>query len=255
VLWAEEIGFESVWVFDHFKALYGDPTGPCFEAWTTLAALAATTTRVRMGPMVGGVTYRHPSILAAEIVTIDHVSNGRVDIGIGAAWFGEEHHELGIAFPPARERAARLEEAIQVMKALMTTDGANFDGHYYQLRDATYRPRPVQQPHPPIWVGAGGEKLTIPIAARQADVWHTFGSPETLRRKSAILDEHARRAGRDPAEIVRATDVSLSEPIDEVRDAAIARRDADFTYLIASWPEQGRGRVEEFMTSVVPDLG
>lgn len=254
VQWAERAGFDGAWIFDHFTALYGDPEGPCMEAWTLLAALAATTERIRLGALVTGVTYRHPSILATEAATIDNVSGGRLEIGIGAAWFGDEHRELGIDFPAPKERAQRLEEAIQVMTALMTTDGASFDGRYYHLDNATYRPRPVQQPHPPIWVGAGGEQLTIPIAARRADVWHGFGSVESLTRKSAIVDEHAKRAGRDPAEIKRSTNLSLSEPIGEIRDTALALQDAGFSYLVASWPADGRPRVEEFLDKVAPEL-
>jgi F420-dependent oxidoreductase-like protein len=254
VRFAERAGFEGVWLFDHFKALYGDPKGPCMEAWTLLAALAAATERIRFGALVTGVTYRHPSILATEAITIDNISTGRLEIGIGAAWFGDEHRELGVDFPPARERAGRLEEAIEVMKALMTTDGTSLDGRYYRLDNATYRPRPVQQPHPPIWVGAGGEQLTIPIAARHADVWHAFGSIASLRRKSAILDEHAQRAGREPSAITRSTNLSLSEPMGEVADTATQLRDAGFSYLIASWPAAGQARIEEFLDEVVPEL-
>ena len=254
VRFAEEAGFDGAWVFDHFKPLYGDPTGPCFEAYTVLAALAASTTRIRLGALVTGVTYRHPSVLAAEAITIDHVSTGRLEMSLGAAWFSDEHDELGVPFPSTGERAERLEEAIEVVKALMTTDGAGFDGRHYRLHGATLRPRPVQQPHPPLWVGAGGHKRTIPIAARHADVWHSFGSIDTLAAKAAVLDAHARRAGRDPASIVRATNLSLSEPLDEVRSAAEALADAGFSYLVADWPEQGRSRVEEFVERVLPEL-
>jgi len=254
VLWAEECGFECAWVFDHFKALYGEPGGPCMEAWTVLAALAACTSRIRLGPLVTGVTYRHPSILAAEVVTVDHVSGGRVEMAIGAAWFEEEHRQLGIDFPPARQRAERLEEAVIVMKKLMTDDPADFDGRHYRLQGASYHPRPVQRPHPPVWVGAGGEKLTIPIAARHADVWHGFGSVADLVRKSAVVDRSAAEAGRDPAEIVRSTNLSLSEPWDEVRRRADAVRQAGFSYLIASWPGQGQSRMDEFVAEVLPEL-
>lgn len=254
VLWAEECGFECAWVFDHFKALYGEPGGPCMEAWTVLAALAACTSRIRLGPLVTGVTYRHPSILAAEVVTVDHVSGGRVEMAIGAAWFEEEHRQLGIDFPPARQRAECLEEALIVMKKLMTDDPADFDGRHYRLQGASYYPRPVQKPHPPVWVGAGGEKLTIPIAARHADVWHGFGSVADLARKSAVVDRAATEAGRDPSEIVRSTNLSLSEPWDEVRRRADAVRDAGFTYLIASWPGQGQARMDEFVAEVLPEL-
>ncbi|HEV3401118.1 MAG TPA: TIGR03560 family F420-dependent LLM class oxidoreductase [Acidimicrobiales bacterium] len=251
---AEELNFDGAWVFDHFKALYGDPGGPCFEAYTLLGALAAVTTRIRLGALVTGVTYRHPSILAAEAVTIDHVSGGRLELSLGASWYENEHIELGIPFPSTGERVERLEEGLLVVKALLTTDGATVEGRHYQLRDATYRPRPVQRPHPPLWIGAGGERRTIPIAARHADVWHAFGSVDALRRKSQVLEEHARRAGRDPADIGRATNLSLSEPWSTVRSTALAVRDAGFTYLVASWPEEGRPRVEEFAERLLPEL-
>jgi len=253
IRYAEDTGFEGAWVFDHFKPLYGDQTGPCLEAWTLLAALAASTERIRLGAMVTGVTYRHPSILATEAVTVDHVSGGRLDLGIGAAWFEGEHRELGIPFPPVRERAERLEEAVHVMRALMTSDGASFQGKHYRLHDATYRPRPVQRPHPPIWIGAGGEKLTIPIAARQADVWNTFGSIETLKRKTEVLERAAREAGRDPSEIVRTTDLSISEPWDEVRSSLGRLREIGFDTVIVSWPSEGKGRLEEFVAGVMPE--
>lgn len=250
VRFAEEAGFESAWVFDHFKPLYADPNGPCMEGWTLLSALAATTDRIRLGALVTGVTYRHPSVLAAEAVTVDHVSEGRVDFGIGAAWFEGEHDQLGIDFPPTRERARRLEEALQVVKLLMTEDGASFRGRHYELSEASYNPKPVQRPHPPIWVGASGEQVTIPIAARHADAWHTFGSVDTLKRRARILDDAATKAGRDPATIMRSTMLSISEPWDEVEQRARANDDAGFSYLIVSWPGEGRARVEEFLDEV-----
>src|SRR5690349_9392631 len=120
VMWADEAGLDSAWVFDHFTALYGDPKGPCLEAWTLLAALAEATSNIRLGALVTGVTYRHPSLLAAEAVTVDHVSGGRLNLGMGAAWHDDEHHRLGFDFPPAGERIQRLEEAVQIVKALLT---------------------------------------------------------------------------------------------------------------------------------------
>lgn len=254
VRFAEDAGFDGAWVFDHFKPLYGEPTGPCLEGWTLLAALGAATERIRLGPLVTGVTYRHPSILAAEAITVDHVSNGRLEFAIGAAWFDQEHRELGIEFPPANERARRLEEAIQVIRALMTQDGASFEGRYYELRDATYRPRPVQRPHPPIWVGAGGPQLTLPIAGRHADAWHGFGSVSDLRQKSEVIDRHAEKAGRDPVSIVRATSLSLSEPWDVVKQRAEQLRDAGFSYLHVSYPSEGRPRLEDFVETVMADI-
>jgi F420-dependent oxidoreductase-like protein len=249
--YAEDAGFRGAWVFDHFKPLYGDPSGPCLEAWTLLAALAASTDRIRLGAMVTGVTYRHPSILATEAVTVDHVSGGRLDLGIGAAWFEGEHEELGIRFPPIRERAERLEEAVLVMKALMSTDRATFEGKHYRLAGATYRPRPVQEPHPPVWIGAAGERLTIPIAARHADVWNVFGSVGALERKTSVLERHAEEAGRDPSDIVRTTDLSISESWDEVRSRLEGLRRLSFTSVVVSWPSEGKGRLEEFVERVM----
>ena len=254
VRFGEDAGFDGAWVFDHFKPLYGDSNGPCMEGWTILAALAASTERIRLGTLVTGVTYRHPSILAAEAVSVDQISGGRLEIAIGAAWFEGEHRELGIPFPPARERTDRLEEAVQVMRLLMTKDGASFVGRHYRLEGASYHPRPVQQPHPPIWIGGGGERRTIPIAGRYADAWHGFGSIEDLERKAAVLDRAAEVAGRDPASIIRASSLSLSEPWEEVRERVKALAKLGFSYLVVSWPSEGQKRLEEFVASVMPDL-
>lgn len=254
VRFAEDLGFDGAWVFDHFKAMYGDPTGPCLESWTLLSALGAATSRIRLGSLVTGVTYRHPSMLAMEAVTVDHVSNGRLEMSLGAAWFEPEHRELGFDFPPPGERGRRLEEALQIVKLLMTEDGATFDGRYYRLQDASYHPKPVQKPHPPIWVGAGGERVMLPIAGRHADVWHGFGQVTELDRKWRIVAEHAEKADRDPATITRSTSLSISEPWDEVKATASSLRDAGIGYVIASWPAEGKARVEEFWNEVVPEL-
>jgi F420-dependent oxidoreductase-like protein len=254
VRFGEETGFDGAWVFDHFKPLYDDPDGPCLEGWTLLAGLAQATSRIRLGVLVTGITYRHPSVLAAEAVTVDHISGGRLELGVGAAWFEGEHEALGIPFPPIKERAERLEEGVLVMRELMTRDRATFKGRHYQLENATYRPRPVQRPHPPIWIGASGEKLMLPIVARQADAWHAFGSAQGLARKSSLLDELARKAGRDPGRILRSTSLSISEPWDHVRRRAEALRKAGFSYLVVDWPSEGKGRLEEFVETVMPEL-
>ncbi len=250
---AEGTGFSGAWLFDHFKPLYGDPLGPCLEAWTLLAGLAAETEHIRLGVLVTGVSYRPPAVLAAEAVTVDHISRGRLELGLGAGWFAEEHRELGIPFPDAPERVRRLDEAVAVIRRLLTEDDVHFEGHHYQLQGATYRPRPVQRPHPPIWIGAGGEQLMLPLAARQADVWHSFGSVDELRRKGRLVDEHAERIGRNPDEIRRATNLSLSQPFGEVRRTIEALRDAGFSYLVTSWPAEGRERLEKFITEVLPN--
>lgn len=253
VRFAEEAGFEAAWIFDHFKPLYGDPSGPCLEAWTLLAALSCATTRVRLGALVTGVTYRHPAVLAAEIVTVDHASAGRLEVGMGAAWFEGEHRMFGIDFPPTGERVSRLDEALEVIDRLLTGEDVTFHGRYYTLEKATYRPRPVQQPRPPIWVGAGGRR-TIRIAARRADAWHSFGSPTELSRNAALLDEEATRAGRDPSTILRSTNLSLSQPWDEVRRTAEELASVGFSYLVVSWPSEGQGRLDEFVDRVMAEL-
>ena len=212
-MWADEAGFASAWVFDHFTALYGDPKGPCLEAWTLLAALAEATSNIRLGALVTGVTYRHPSVLAAEIVTVDHVSGGRLNVGLGAAWHEQEHRRLGIDYPSTGERIERLDETVQIVKGLLSSDTFDFDGRHYQLARAFYRPRPVQQPWPEIWIGATGEKVMLPLAARHADVWHGFGSVSSLARMSAIVDRAAEAAGRDPSDISRSTSLSISSLI------------------------------------------
>ncbi|MGZ4189045.1 MAG: TIGR03560 family F420-dependent LLM class oxidoreductase [Actinomycetota bacterium] len=252
VRYAEDAGFDGAWVFDHFTALYGTPTGPCLEGWTLLAALAAVTERIRLGTLVTGVTHRHPSVLVTEAVTVDHVSNGRLELALGAAWNEGEHQALGIDFPPLRERAERLEEAVEIVRALMTKDHVSYDGRYYRLDDATYRPRPVQKPHPPIWIGAAGPKITLPIVGRQADVWHCYGSIRQLEKYWEIVETHAEKAGRNPDRIARATDLDLSQPMDKVRKDIEHADNAGWTYLTVGWPSEGRRRLDSFVEKVMP---
>src|SRR5204863_4533873 len=206
---ADALGFTSIWGFDHFQPMYGQGPGECFEGNTTLAALSGITTNARLGLLVTGMTYRHPSVFAAEAITIDHASNGRLELSYGAAWFDKEHTELGIPFPPTKERIDAFEEAVQIVRGLLTTDAFTFEGRHFQVKDATLLPRPVQQPHPPIWIGASGEKRTMPIAAKYADVWHCFGPPSVLTPKSERISELAEAAGRDPSSITRAASLSL----------------------------------------------
>jgi alkanesulfonate monooxygenase SsuD/methylene tetrahydromethanopterin reductase-like flavin-dependent oxidoreductase (luciferase family) len=251
---AEEQGFTGVWGFDHFQPMYGDGPGECFEGHTTLAALSGHTDRVRLGLLVAGVTYRHPSVLAAEAMTIDHASNGRLDLSLGAAWFEPEHRALGIPFPSTGTRIEMLDEALTIIRGLLTTDGFSFEGRHWQVVDATLHPRPVQSPHPPIWIGASGERKMLPLVARHADVWHTFDGPATYARKSALLDGFATDAGRDPSAIARAASLSLSDPLDVVRSNALALADLGVTELICGWPGEGRPAIEAFATQVLPDL-
>jgi F420-dependent oxidoreductase-like protein len=243
---ADDLGFDGIWGFDHFQPMYGDGPGECFEGNTTLAAWSGITERVRLGLLIAGMTYRHPAVYAAEAITIDHASGGRLELAYGAAWFDPEHHALGIPFPPLKQRVDAFEEAVQIVRGLLTTDGFTFEGEHFQVRDATLRPRPVQQPHPPLWIGASGEKRMMPIAARYADVWHTWGTPESLTEKSQRLSAHAEAAGRDPAEITRASSISLEDDLDTIAANVDAWETAGIEYLVCGWPGEGRAPVERF---------
>jgi alkanesulfonate monooxygenase SsuD/methylene tetrahydromethanopterin reductase-like flavin-dependent oxidoreductase (luciferase family) len=253
VRFGEGLGFDGAWGFDHFRPMYGRGPGNCFEGMTTLAALAGRTNRIRLGLLVAGVTYRHPSILAAEAVTIDHASNGRLELGVGAAWYEAEHRQLGLDFPPVGERFDRLEDQLEIFVRLFTGDVVSYQGHQVSLDEAQLLPMPVQRPGPPIWIGGSGPKRTLPLVARFGDMWHT-DSLADYGQLSARVDDLATAAGRDPAAIGRAASLSLSEPWDEVRRNAEARRNLGIDYLVCSWPSEGRRRVEKFWTKVAPDL-
>ncbi len=253
VRFAEDLGFEGAWGFDHFEPMYGDGPGEVFEGMTTLAALAGMTSRIRLGLLVAGVTYRHPSVFAAEALTIDHASHGRLDLSIGAAWFDKEHTELGIPFPPTGRRFDLLEDALEIMIRLFTGEVVSYDGRMVSLHDAQMRPVPVQQPHPPIWIGGSGPRRTLPLVARFADVWHTWGTPNSLRQTNERLDELTTEAGRDPSSIMRASSLSLDD-IDTARKHAGKWRDAGYGYLVCGWPDGGRPQIERFVREVMPDF-
>src|SRR4051794_14189959 len=150
---AEALGFDGVWGFDHLQPMYGEGPGEAFEGMTTLAALAGVTSRIRLGLLVTGATYRHPSMFAAQAITIDHASHGRLELSLGAAWFDKEHHELGIPFPSTSERFDLLEDTLEIVTRLFTGDVVDYDGKAVSLHGAQLRPQPVQQPRPPIWIG------------------------------------------------------------------------------------------------------
>lgn len=250
---AEELGFDGVWGFDHFKPMYGEGPGECFDGVTTLAALTGVTSRIRLGLLVTGVTYRHPSVLATQMVTIDHASRGRLELSLGAAWYDQEHHELGIPFPSTAERFDLLEDALEIVTRLMTGEVVSYDGKVVSLRDAQVRPTPMQTPHPPIWIGGAGPRRTLPLVARYADAWHSWGTPEGLADASARVDELAAAAGRDPQAILRASSLSLDD-LDAARRQAEAWKEAGWGYLVCSWPTAGAGQVEAFARDVMPDL-
>jgi F420-dependent oxidoreductase-like protein len=200
---AEEAGFDHVWDFDHLAAIGdGGPDRPIFEGWTLQAAMAQATKRVRIGCLVTGNTYRHPVLLAKEAVTVDHLSGGRLEFGIGAAWAEIEHSMYGIE--GLDHRVGRLSESLKIIKSLWTEERTNFEGRYYHLNDAIANPKPVQRPHPPIWIGASGES-TLRLVARHADVWNASGGGDATQMKVLIakLEDACGAVGRDASEIRR----------------------------------------------------
>ncbi|MBI2165604.1 MAG: LLM class F420-dependent oxidoreductase [Chloroflexi bacterium] len=202
---AEGLGFDSFWLMDHFIQIpqVGAEKDRILEPWVTLSALAARTQRIRLGPLCLGNTYRNPALVAKMGATLDVVSNGRLFLGLGGGWHQREHEAYGFPFYTRGERLRRLEEAVQIIKAMWVQGSATFQGRYYQARDALCYPLPVQRPHPPILVGGGGEELTLRIVARHAQACNLFGEPETVRHKLDVLTRHCRDVGRDPASILK----------------------------------------------------
>lgn len=195
---------EHAWAFDHFIPLGSDPTGPQLEGWTLLGALAARTERLRLGLMVTGNIYRNPAVLAKMGATVDQISHGRLDFGIGAGWNELECNMYGIPLYKPGERIRRLGEACEVVKLLWTEIVANFDGKYYQLKDARCEPKPIQKPYPPFVIGGSGEQLTLRVVAKYADVWNFVGGGiDTFRHKNEVLNQHCSEIGRDPSAIQR----------------------------------------------------
>lgn len=212
-LMAEELGFDHAWLVDHLLDTDGPPSHPCHEAWTLLAAIAARTSRIRIGVLVTSNTFRHPAILAKEAVTVDHISGGRLILGMGAGWHDGEHRRFGIDLPQPGERVDRLEEAVQIVISLMTTERTTFTGRHYHLDDAPLEPKPVQQPRIPLLIAAHRPRM-LRLAARYADQWDTFpelpgtateGVSEDLAARVQRFETAAVEAGREPGDIRRST--------------------------------------------------
>jgi F420-dependent oxidoreductase-like protein len=204
---AENLGFDSFWVMDHFHQIspVGKQEDPMLEGWTTISVLAGLTSRIKLGTLVTGIIYRHPSVLAKMGATLDVLSKGRLFMGIGAAWNQEESLAYGIPFFPNKERLLRLEEAIQIIRKMWTEEepAATFNGKYYQINNAYCNPKPIQKPSPPIMIGGSGERYTLKIIAKYADACNLFGSTETVKRKLSILREHCKSVGRDYDSILK----------------------------------------------------
>jgi F420-dependent oxidoreductase-like protein len=199
---ADESGFDHVWDFDHLASIGdGGPDRPIYEGWTLQAAMAEATKRVRIGCLVTGNTYRNPALLAKSAVTVDHLSGGRLEFGIGAAWAQIEHEMYG--FAGLDHRVGMLSESLRIIRSLWTEERTNFEGRYYRLKDAIGNPKPIQKPYPPMWIGASGPS-TLRLVARYADVWNiSGGTPDRVKELTSMLEEACGAVGRDPSEIRR----------------------------------------------------
>jgi F420-dependent oxidoreductase-like protein len=196
--------FAAAWNFDHFYPLVGDTHGPCLESWTMLAALSQATSRIRLGSLVNGMHYRHPALTANMAATVDILSGGRLDLGMGAGWNEEESGAYGIELGTITERLDRFEEGIEVIVRLLSQEVTDFAGHYFTITDARCEPKPVQRPHPPLLIGGSGKKRTLAVVARWAQMWDGgFGSMAKWRESNEALIGHCERIGRDHNEITR----------------------------------------------------
>lgn len=236
---ADDSGFDHCWVMDHFATIGSDHEGPIFEAWAMQAAMAVVTTRTRIGCMVTGNTYRHPGVLAKIATTVDHLSGGRLELGIGAGWAELEHTMFDLELGRPGPRLDRLDEAVQIIRSLWTEPRTTFVGHHYTITDAVAEPKPLQA-RVPIWIGGSGRRKTLRIAAQHADAWNASGgTPEEFAELSGVLDDHCADVGRDPAEIRRTVQVRIDADDDETLRLVEAYRrvGADDVILIVMPPE------------------
>ena len=256
----EELGLDSAWNCDHIIQP-SRPTGPYFEAWTLLAGLAAVTKRIRIGVLVTSNTFRHPAILAREAVTVDHISNGRLEVGLGAGWYEPEHAMFGIPFPATRELVSRFKEAVEVIDLMLTNDTVTYEGEYYQLRDATSRPGPVQKPRPPLTLGAFGPRM-LKIVARHADTWNAFGTVDEIRERNELLDEYCHELGRDPNSLGRSlyywvpkTDADPWRSVQAFHDVVGPYLEAGMNQFILDQPRDGQiDTLEAIVAEALPRL-
>ncbi|MFP5331655.1 MAG: TIGR03560 family F420-dependent LLM class oxidoreductase [Acidimicrobiia bacterium] len=230
--------WHGLWINDHLYPPRSKPTGAILDAWTLLAGAATVTERLRIGPMVTANTFRHPAVLAKMAVTVDRISDGRLDLGIGAGWLESEHHAFGIEYGSGADRFARLEETFEVVHGLMTSDRFSYAGRYVAIQDAAFEPKPVQQPRPPFVVGGAGPRRTIPLAARWADHWnypdYDF-EPEQFTAAKVLLQNECRANGRDPAGVHNSVQFRTSGDPAEVVDRAHAYREAGADEIVVSF--------------------
>lgn len=259
--WFESLGFDSLWLPDHFVPT-AHPEGPFLEAWTLLAALATQTERARIGILVSSNTFRHPSMLAKQAVTLDHVSEGRLELGVGAGWFRDEHEMFGLDFPETGELVDRYAEALDLLDRYLSNDVTSFEGEYYSLKDAPNRPPPIQRPRPPLVLGAHGSRM-IRLAARYADTWNSRGTPEEMRQRNALMDEACGKYGRAPSSVKRSLLYVVAqmpeeqpwESVDAFEDFVGRFGDAGVQEFIFQPPPPDQfAIVERVATDVIPRL-
>src|SRR4051794_27151249 len=254
---AEEVGLDWASVFDHFQPIQSDQDGPCHEGFTLLAAMAAHTERLACGIIVSGVTYRHPALVANMAATIDHVSGGRMELGIGAAWNEDEHNEYGIPFPRIGVRMDMLDEACHVLRALWTEQRPSFAGRHYTLTEARCEPKPVQE-RMPLWIGGSREKRTQRVVAEHATGWNTFfGDIAEYRHKLDVLERHCADVGRDPAEIrkqvVIRADFAAGQSSEQLVQAMLPYRALGVEdFLVSARPPADFATIERFAREVGP---
>lgn len=241
-LWvaAEGWGYDSLWAFDHFYPIFTDPSGPCHEGWTLLGALAQATSRARIGHLVTGNSYRNPCLLAKMAVTLDHVSAGRLNLGLGAGWFELEHQSFGIEYKPIGRRLGALDEACRIIKGMMRGEKVTLDGKHYQVKDAAAVPGPVQAGGPPLMIGGAGKKVLLRIVAEHADQWNYFGTPDDMKELVDVIRGHGDRAGRDTDQIEKSVALTLCYSTDPDRQRVVCQMLAH-TYGLT--PEQARERI------------
>ena len=243
---ADDAGFDHCWNMDHVASLRDDHRSDIFEAWTELAGMAARTTRTRIGCAVTGNTYRHPAMLAKMAVTVDHLSRGRLEFGIGAGWAENEHTMLNLPFGTAGDRATRLEEAVPIIKSLWTQPSTTFEGKHYQLVDAISEPKPMQRPYPPIWVGGTGRRRTLRVVAEHADVWNApGGTPEEIAELNGVLEAHCADVGRDSAEIRRSVQIHVARDGDRLEELITGYLAVGVTEIILTMARSPVGPAEQ----------
>jgi F420-dependent oxidoreductase-like protein len=260
---AEDLGYDSFWTMDHFHQIMvmGKQEEPMLEGWTTISVLAGITSKIKLGTLVTGNSYRNPAILAKIGATLDVLSKGRLFFGIGAAWNDVEARAYGIPFPSTRERLERLDEAIQIVKKMWTEEQASFDGKYYKLENAYCNPKPIQKPTPKILIGGSGEKYLLRTVAKYGDACNLFGSPETVKKKLAVLRKHCDEVGRDYDSILKTklSGVLIGENKQEIEQTVSALskvmppgmlKEA----LIYGTPEQVKEQIDEFSNAGVQYL-